>query len=245
MNLLVATYVQQPASGGVVVTSANPTSGVPVTVSPADMAGRIFGPTPTSFLYQRPTTVQVTVPAVFGGAPFRQWLMNGAAAGSSPTIYVDAGSFPSLAAEYTRLVNGALLSFGNGCRGSNGRPLTQTATGNPVLYGSIVYGLLDALPTTPTILMVGTSNQRLSQLPLPFEGTPLGAPGCWLYCDHVVMLVGRSDANGSQTAYAAVPGDPSLIGSRLFTQFFAVDAASNAAGLTSSNAVETQIGGYQ
>lgn len=247
VNVVAATYQQQGASPSLVVASQNPPAGVPIAVSPPDSAGRVSGSTPTAFQYAQPTSVLVSVPPAMAGAPFRRWLVNGVPGGTSPTIGVLASptALTTLTAEYTQLVAGSLAPFGIGCRGSNGRDLTQSASGNPIIHGTLAYVLSDALPATATVLMVGVSNQRLFQLPLPFEATPLGAPGCWLYCDHVVMLLGRSDGGGSQVAHAAVPGEPSLIGSRLFTQFFAVDVAANRAGLTSSNAIETRFGGYQ
>lgn len=245
INIVVATYQQQGATAALTVGSTNPSSGVHVTVSRPDMWNNSTGFTPTSFAYAQPTTTYVTVPAMVAGAPFRRWLLNGTPAGSLPTILVSVGGLTSLTAEYAQLVPGGLVSFGAGCRGSHGVPLTHTASGTPLVAGAVTYALAAALPATPTILMVGVSDQRLFQLPLPFEATPLGAPGCWLYCDHVVMLPGRADGNGRQSIPVAVPDEPSLIGGRIFSQFFAVDFAVNTAGLTSSNAIETRLGGYR
>lgn len=245
INIVVATYQQQGATASLTVGSTNPSSGVHVTVSRPDISNNSTGFTPASFAYAQPTTTYMIVPAVVAGAPFRRWLLNGTPAGSLPTILVSVGASTSLTAEYTQLVPGGLVAFGAGCRGSHGVALTHTASGTPLVAGAVTYALAAALPATPTVFMVGVSDRRLFQLPLPFEATPLGAPGCWLYCDHVVMLPGRADSNGTQSIPVAVPDDPSLIGGRIFSQFFAVDPTGNAAGLTSSNAVETRLGGYR
>ena len=50
---------------------------------------------------------------------------------------------------------------------------------------------------------------------------------------------------GSGSFKARIPNDPSLIGTKVYTQFTVEDKKANNLGLTFTNAVETTIGGFK
>ncbi len=75
----------------------------------------------------------------------------------------------------------------------------------------------------------------------PLALAAIGMPGCTAYVD-VRLSFPLTVTSGAGTWGAVVPNDQSLLGRSLFTQVLAVDAAANALGATTSDAVQVVIG---
>lgn len=137
---------------------------------------------------------------------------------------------------------GSISKFGVGCLGSNGIP-SHSASGSPVLGGTINYSLTSGPSNGAAFLVLGNSKTNWSGLPLPFDLAPIGAPGCIMYCNHsrVIGPIGTS-ATGSASFPVGIAAQCGLIGVHLYTQFLMIDPGANALGLTSSNAVDALLG---
>jgi hypothetical protein len=88
----------------------------------------------------------------------------------------------------------------------------------------------------PGVAMVGASNSTWGSVPLPFDMTAIGAPGCQLVNDPAIMLPGTTLANatGFLGLVVRTPRDPSWIGLTIYTQFAFVDAGANPLGIFTS-----------
>jgi hypothetical protein len=105
---------------------------------------------------------------------------------------------------------------------------------------------LEALLTTTTsfknrfvLLWLGTSDQRIGSLPLPFDLTTLGAPGCALLQDAVVLLSATTNTRDLATIpladAATLRGLPPI-----YLQWMIPDPI-NALGLLFSNGVRLEV----
>jgi hypothetical protein len=74
---LTAVYVTPTARRTLTVASANPDSGVSITVSPNDIANLGNGTTPFTRTYNNNTVVTLTAPSAAGGNNFQKWQRNG------------------------------------------------------------------------------------------------------------------------------------------------------------------------
>jgi hypothetical protein len=139
-------------------------------------------------------------------------------------------------------VAGSLNTFGTGCGGASG-VLRQTATGTPSVGARLYYHLGSAPANAAGVLNFGLSDRITSAgLPLPFELSPLGAPGCWFLTESALANGVVTDAGGRRTV-AVEFRSTSMIGMAVFTQFILFDSPANALGLTFSNGVRTRLGG--
>ena len=141
-------------------------------------------------------------------------------------------------------VSGSLTSFGTGCAGSAGTPLHGFA-GTPDIGNNITYSLTSAPGGTTAFLMIGFSNASWNGARLPYSLAGLGAAGCSVRVDPQITLASAVLAGGVAQRVLHYPYDTSLIGARLYTQYLVVDNRANALGLTSTNGVTTQLGGYR
>jgi hypothetical protein len=82
------------------VTSRNPGSGAEVTVSPADNEGKSSGTTHFTLEYPKGAKVTLTAERAAEGNRFKQWLQNGEAVSTEPTVTVTADWDYTLRAVY-------------------------------------------------------------------------------------------------------------------------------------------------
>ncbi len=95
----------------------------------------------------------------------------------------------------------------------------------------------------PALLFIGSSDKKWGAINLPFDLTPLGAPGCNLYVDMVTAYVSKTDKNGkADFNIGAVPNDPTLTGQVFYNQQFLLDSASNSMGVVSTYGRKYTIG---
>ncbi len=129
----------------------------------------------------------------------------------------------------------------NACPGSNGlRPNLGNASGErPFLGTTYVMRISNAVANTIIVPMIGLSDRLAAggTIPLPFDLTPLGAPGCFIRVDPLVTLGFLAD--GSGTAFIDFPLLPTISarGTAVFIQCLCFDPflAGNTLQLTVSN----------
>ena len=135
----------------------------------------------------------------------------------------------------------------NACLGSNGnRPILQSASGEkPALGSNYVMRVERALANTIVVPMVGFSNTlAYGSLPLPFDLTALGAPGCFVRVDPAVTFGLFTDGAGNAFLDLAFPATPSARGTTFFLQALCFDPflAGNTLQLTVSNDSKVVVG---
>jgi hypothetical protein len=130
----------------------------------------------------------------------------------------------------------SLRSIGSACAGSAGNLALSSATGCPRVGAPMSLMVRNALPTAPLVQNLGMPTNQ------PLDAA--GMPGCTLLATGDGFHVfGTADANGTaSTPGFTVPNDIALVGLQLVSQAICVDAAANAAGLTTSRGVLITIG---
>ena len=85
--------VYEPKPLTLTVASRDPDSGVTVTVSPVDQNGQAGGTTQFTRVYSKGTEVTLSATQNVGDNQFKQWLKNGAPAGTNPTVTVTMNEY--------------------------------------------------------------------------------------------------------------------------------------------------------
>ncbi len=136
---------------------------------------------------------------------------------------------------------GSYSTYGKGCSGSGGTP---SLDGTPPWIGEAYKVDLFHLPSSgAAILFTGFSKTRTRAggIPLPFDLSGLGAPGCKVLADPFlgqVLTISQGMAQGS----VPLPANPAILGLSIFNQGFVVDPKANNLGLTTTNGGEGKIG---
>jgi hypothetical protein len=94
------------------------------------------------------------------------------------------------------------------------------------------------------IMMQGLTNLTANggATPLPFDLTPLGAPGCSIHVDPLVTSLFLANGSGTAMIDVLYPADVSLRGLFIYEQAAVLNAATNALGLQVSNYAVQTIG---
>lgn len=132
-------------------------------------------------------------------------------------------------------------SFGIGCLGTAGVPTLRATT--PPVNASNFDVQLTNVPASPGIAVIasGLSYTASGALPLPFDLGLLGAAGCQDYVSLDFTQVAIA-AGGVATSTFPVPNNSGLLGFLMYQQAVVLDAAANALGLTTSNALRARLG---
>lgn len=135
----------------------------------------------------------------------------------------------------------------NACPGSNGnRPIMASASGErPALGSNYVLRVERALANTLVVPVFGFSNTVANgTLPLPFDLTALGAPGCFVRVDPAITFGLVTDANGLAFLDLAFPANPALRGTTFYGQSLCFDpfVTGNTLQLTVSNDSRIVVG---
>jgi hypothetical protein len=102
-------------------------------------------------------------------------------------------------------------------------------------------------PTNALVLhALGLSNTRFGAVPLPFDLTAAGAPGCHLYNDWLLLGAAVTDGRpgwpfGDARVELVLPLDANLVGGTVFSQWLLVNPAVNALGIATSHGVEARL----
>jgi len=91
--------------------------------------------------------------------------------------------------------------------------------------------------------MFGSSDRSWLGKRRPLDLGPIGAPGCLLLMSPEITLPQQLDAGGGADFELFLPGDPALMGRRVFHQSAVLDAPANAFGIALTNGVRVDIGG--
>lgn len=131
--------------------------------------------------------------------------------------------------------------FGIGCAGTSGIPGLRHTT--PPVVSSNFDVVLSNVPASPGLAVVlsGLSHTASGALPLPFDFGLIGGPGCLVHVSSEFSQVAVA-AGGSAPSSFAVPNNSGLLGFLIYQQAVVLDAAANALGLTTSNALRVRLG---
>jgi hypothetical protein len=112
----------------------------------------------------------------------------------------------------------------------------QFASEVPALGSTFARQLTSCPPASIYLHLVGFSNTlALGSVPLPFDMTVFGAPGCTLNVDPVLTNAGITDAAGSADLITVLPGSVALRGYALWEQAIVNVPSANAFGAQISN----------
>ncbi|MCB9919297.1 MAG: hypothetical protein H6832_12920 [Planctomycetes bacterium] len=132
------------------------------------------------------------------------------------------------------LDNGSLLYVGTGCKASNGKAPLLTFDVPPALGGKTTATVDDVAPSLATLLFFGTSDQAYGAWKLPFALDGIGATGCTLRTDVLLIFGATASASGSAQFQLVFPSDPKFSGVTVTAQGVVLDAKANAPGLVTS-----------
>ena len=131
--------------------------------------------------------------------------------------------------------------YGPGCNGSRGTPQLGWY-GMPLAGTSFDVHLDRGAANSFAVLSFGTSNTNENGTPLPYSLAGLGAPNCSVQASLLVTAFAPTNATGHAQMVTSLPNDPTLAGFLFFNQWFCLDTAANALGLSTSNAGAATIG---
>ena len=143
-------------------------------------------------------------------------------------------------------VNAAnVTAFGSGCAGAGGLvPILGAATPAAIGQGYAVT-LINASPGTLVLHALGYSATNWNGVPLPFDLSGAGAPGCALLVNLIILqggaTTGIGPGGGTATVTWPVPADPLLRGAQFLSQALVIDGAANPLGITTSNALRATV----
>jgi hypothetical protein len=142
---------------------------------------------------------------------------------------------------------GVNVPYGAGCKGLGNFVPEATAVGQPIIPSpNFAFLLARARHQTAVILILGNSRKTFASLPLPFDLSGVGAPGCSLLASMIILVpaltIGGSAGNGTATVSFPLPPFTAFVGNQLFTQWLVVDDSQNAAGFVMSSGLATVIG---
>jgi hypothetical protein len=156
---------------------------------------------------------------------------------TAPDFWVtDAEWFPMTAASH---------DIGTACR-RTGQQLLAVADRNTLRPGATASFRVVGPILNPCLHALGLSDRWLGSIPLPFDLTPHGAPGCALYVDWLLLSAHLTDAEsgwplGRAEARFDLPLDQNLLGARLYSQWLFIDPGQNPLGLTTTNGIEARL----
>ena len=124
------------------------------------------------------------------------------------------------------------LVFGEGCNSTLGVPPAFEYVNPPAIGASFTLRCRDVPSAAPTMALIGALRQ-----PTPIALGSAGAPGCLVYADPFVSIVGTATGLNQVDVVLTVPNDPSLAGAHVVSQFAVLDTA-NLLGVVTSDGNE-------
>lgn len=135
----------------------------------------------------------------------------------------------------------AAAAYGNGC-GTPALDFVPDANARPLL-GQVARATIANAPTLAAGVALGFSDQAFGMLSLPLSLAGAGMAGCDLLQSADVLGLGATPQSASTLSFAlAVPPQPSLLGSRVFLQAYALAPGVNPAQVIVSNGVAWSFG---
>jgi hypothetical protein len=139
----------------------------------------------------------------------------------------------------------SVQAFGSSCDGQAGYQALIGIEKPAALGQSLQFDLYDVPPRVASLGVLSFSRTSYGPLPLPFDLSPLGAPGCSLYVSldffQAKITGGLIGAGAGSASFSwPLPSDPNLRGLDLYVQALTLDARANAFGMTTSHALQTK-----
>ncbi len=132
--------------------------------------------------------------------------------------------------------------FGKGCGPtSRGAPIIGASLA-PLLGRNFDVTVTNARPSTAALLAMGASNSRWGAISLPFDLTPLGAPGCSVLVSFDLLLPVATSTAGAATVRLTIPNNQALLGFRFFDQWTVLDPSANPLGMAFSRGARAEVG---
>ena len=142
-----------------------------------------------------------------------------------------SGSTGAAAAKMSACINTAgTTTFGRACASSAG-PLALSYSGTSQLGQVLNVDMANGRPSFPAFAITGTTIAP----PFPIDLAGLGAPGCFLHTDQLVVLATATSGTGTATIPLPIPNNPTLMGLMLFNQYGHLDPLANTLGFAFSN----------
>ena len=148
-------------------------------------------------------------------------------------------------------------TLGPGCVSGLGTPVVLTATESLQAGGTVDYTVTGLAPNRFVMVFAGPFLDQgtfqgqnlpldLANVPPAQLGLPINTPrpvDCVLHVQPVFVLQGTTDSNGFVRLNGSIPGDPSVIGKRFYSQAVALDFTANPYGIIMSNVLGSRICG--
>lgn len=94
----------------------------------------------------------------------------------------------------------------------------------------------------PALLMLGIREDKWGPVALPFDLTPLGAPGCRIWTAPIMQMGAPVTPSGTAQIKLGIPVDPAINGARLNAGGLNMDSKANSLGMTTSSYARIIIG---
>ncbi len=125
---------------------------------------------------------------------------------------------------------------------SNAVPMISES-GKAMVNETFSVDLTQAKPSAVATLFTGFSKTSWQGGSLPLSLAPFGAAGCSLLVDPVAAQNKTASSNGEASISFQVPNQLSLVGVKLYHQWWVIDAAANNLGVAVTSGGETTLGG--
>jgi hypothetical protein len=135
--------------------------------------------------------------------------------------------------------------YGAGCVGSIGAPGLALLTPSSPVVGTTMNLQVSNVPGifVPALGAMGVSRSTWLGLPLPFELTPAGIPGCLLHQSaDVTIALGAPAGTGLVPWPIAIPNNPLLLGSELYFQALTLELPGFPRWSSLSNGLAVRLG---
>jgi hypothetical protein len=139
------------------------------------------------------------------------------------------------------------FTIGTGCKANDGASRAVHSVSGHALGANAQYvgRPFVAGGGLPAFLTIGASSSSFQGIPLPFDLSGIGAPGCSVYNDWTLVVAGMTSPGpaGAVTTVIPIPNDEALAGSTHYSQYLFVSPGANALGVFTTNGAANSIGG--
>jgi hypothetical protein len=135
--------------------------------------------------------------------------------------------------------------YGAGCVGSLGAPGLALLSPSTPVVGTTMNLQVSNVPGifVPALGAMGVSRSSWLGLPLPFDLTPAGIPGCLLHQSaDVTIALGAPNGTGLVPWPIAIPNNPLLLGSELYFQALTIELPGFPRWSSLSNGLAVRLG---
>jgi hypothetical protein len=141
-----------------------------------------------------------------------------------------------------QLDQAVFFTYGEGCPGSNSQRPAIGSMGNPAIPNpGFAVTIANGRASSIGLHVLGYSRRNWSGVPLPLDLSSLGAPGCAILGNGVLIQFATLDGAGAAALPLPIPADLSLRSATLTHQWWVVDSTANALGLSFSEGGESVL----